>query len=62
MSNSSAHDRDADLATRLEGFRRVAALLATHGHPLAPQWLDTPDRTCAEATALLRCAAVWAAA
>ncbi|MES2715931.1 MAG: YbaK/EbsC family protein [Pseudomonadota bacterium] len=34
---------------RPEGFRRVAAALAAHGHPHAPQWLDVPARTCAEA-------------
>ena len=38
-----------DLADRPEGFRRVAAALAAHGHPHAPQWLDVPARTCAEA-------------
>jgi prolyl-tRNA editing enzyme YbaK/EbsC (Cys-tRNA(Pro) deacylase) len=38
-----------DLAERPEGFRRVAAALAAHGHPHLPQWLDTPARTCAEA-------------
>ncbi len=38
----------ADL-DRPEGFRRVAAALAAHGHPHAPQWLDVPARTCAEA-------------
>ena len=34
---------------RPEGFRRVAAALAAQGHPHAPQWLDVPARTCAEA-------------
>jgi prolyl-tRNA editing enzyme YbaK/EbsC (Cys-tRNA(Pro) deacylase) len=42
-----------DLALRPEGFRRVAAALAAHGHPHAPQWLDVPARTCAEAAAAL---------
>lgn len=43
----------ADLAGRPEGFRRVAAMLAERGHPHAPQWLDVPARTCAEAAAAL---------
>ena len=34
---------------RPEGFRRVVAALAALGHPHAPQWLDVPARTCAEA-------------
>ena len=34
---------------RPEGFRRVQAALAAMGHPHAPQWLDVPARTCAEA-------------
>ncbi len=34
---------------RPEGFRRVEAALAALGHPHAPQWLDVPARTCAEA-------------
>jgi prolyl-tRNA editing enzyme YbaK/EbsC (Cys-tRNA(Pro) deacylase) len=38
---------------RPEGFRRVAAALADGGHPHAPQWLDVPARTCAEAAAAL---------
>jgi prolyl-tRNA editing enzyme YbaK/EbsC (Cys-tRNA(Pro) deacylase) len=42
-----------DLALRPEGFRRVAAVLAERGHPHAPQWLDVPARTCAEAAAAL---------
>lgn len=42
-----------DQADRPEGFRRVAAALAERGHPHAPQWLDVPARTCAEAAAAL---------
>lgn len=42
-----------DLAHRPEGFRRVATVLAERGHPHAPQWLDVPARTCAEAAAAL---------
>lgn len=42
-----------DQAGRPEGFRRVAAALAERGHPHAPQWLDVPARTCAEAAAAL---------
>lgn len=42
-----------DLNPRPEGLRRVTALLAAQGHPFAPQWLDRPARTCAEAAALL---------
>ena len=42
-----------DLAQRPEGFRRVATVLAERGHPHAPQWLDVPARTCAEAAAAL---------
>ena len=50
----SPSDALADLhASRPEGFRRVTALLVRHGHPFAPQWLDSPARTCAEAAALL---------
>jgi prolyl-tRNA editing enzyme YbaK/EbsC (Cys-tRNA(Pro) deacylase) len=41
------------LTDRPEGFRRVAAELAARGHPHAPQWLDVPARTCAEAAAAL---------
>lgn len=42
-----------DLTGRPEGFRRVAAALAERGHPHAPQWLEVPARTCAEAAAAL---------
>jgi prolyl-tRNA editing enzyme YbaK/EbsC (Cys-tRNA(Pro) deacylase) len=42
-----------DSAQRPDGFRRVAAALAAQGHPHAPQWLDVPARTCAEAAAAL---------
>lgn len=42
-----------DLMQRPDGFRRVAAVLAERGHPHAPQWLDVPARTCAEAAAAL---------
>jgi len=38
-----------DLASRPEGFQRVAALLALHGHPHAPRWLDVAARTAQEA-------------
>ena len=41
------------LADRPEGFRRVAAALTGQGHPHAPQWLDVPARTCAEAASVL---------
>lgn len=45
---------DAPLPSRTsEGFERVRAVLAAAGHPLAPLWLDTPARTCAEAAAAL---------
>ena len=40
-------------AERPEGFRRVAAALAERGHAHAPQWLEVPARTCAEAAAAL---------
>ena len=40
-----------DLSQRPEGFQRVARALAERGHPHAPQWLDVPARTCAEAAA-----------
>jgi prolyl-tRNA editing enzyme YbaK/EbsC (Cys-tRNA(Pro) deacylase) len=41
------------LMQRPEGFRRVAAVLAERGHLHAPQWLEVPARTCAEAAAAL---------
>ncbi len=34
---------------RPEGFRRVSAALAEHGHPHAPVWLEVPARTSQEA-------------
>jgi prolyl-tRNA editing enzyme YbaK/EbsC (Cys-tRNA(Pro) deacylase) len=36
-------------ADRPEGFRRVAALLASRGHPHAPVWLEVAARTSQEA-------------
>ena len=53
MTDRSAPSPSPEWGNRPEGFCRVAALLATHGHPFAPQWLDTPARTCAQAAALL---------
>lgn len=40
-------------APRPEGFRRVAAALAAAGHPAAPDWLEAPARTSAEAAEAL---------
>lgn len=37
------------LATRPEGFQRVAAALAERGHPHAPLWLEVSARTAQEA-------------
>ena len=37
------------LAERPEGFRRVAGLLAQHGHPHVPLFLDVAARTAQEA-------------
>lgn len=37
------------LASRPEGFRRVAQVLAERGHPHAPRWLDASARTSQEA-------------
>jgi prolyl-tRNA editing enzyme YbaK/EbsC (Cys-tRNA(Pro) deacylase) len=36
-----------------EAFEMVTRLLQSLGHPHAPQWLDVPARTCAEAAAAL---------
>ena len=36
-----------------EGFACVRQVLAERGHPHAPQWLDVPARTCAEAAQAL---------
>jgi prolyl-tRNA editing enzyme YbaK/EbsC (Cys-tRNA(Pro) deacylase) len=37
------------LASRPEGFRRVAQALAERGHPHAPRWLEASARTSQEA-------------
>ncbi len=37
------------LASRPEGFRRVAQALAARGHPHAPRWLEASARTSQEA-------------
>lgn len=42
-----------DLASRPEGFRRVASALAAAGHTERPRWLDTAARTSQEAADVL---------
>lgn len=36
-------------SSRPEGFLRVAAALAGHGHPESPRWLEVPARTAQQA-------------
>ncbi len=45
----SAQASPAELAARPEGFQRVQRVLAEHGHPHAPRWLEVSARTSQEA-------------
>jgi prolyl-tRNA editing enzyme YbaK/EbsC (Cys-tRNA(Pro) deacylase) len=46
---SAASSNSVDAGTRPEGFRRVSAWLAEHGHPHAPVCLEVSARTAQEA-------------
>ena len=53
MTHTRPTNSAADLAGRPEGLRRVTTRLARQGRRFAPQWLNTPARSCAAAAALL---------